>query len=263
MYFAWEGKPMRKVMTILKYEYQMQMKRIATWGVLLAATIITLLDSFPSASNLARLEFLPQPAYFIYRIMSLDSLMLTFGLMFLLSNRFTMDYKAGVKSLFMAAPLNKVQYISGKISASFLYTFTIVTGFLAFNFAIYALFSPVRASIADYLYPFTKTVFVCVIPVSFFISFCSLALSAILDIRLFYFVSSIVFILNASTVGSAEKMPFYMITSGDLIKLIWQHPKYPFNDVSSIAANFCFLFGCGLLTFVVLIGKQKFWRTEE
>lgn len=44
---------MNKVLSILQYEYKMQMQRVATWGVLLAATFITMLDSFPSIGNLA------------------------------------------------------------------------------------------------------------------------------------------------------------------------------------------------------------------
>ena len=58
---------------------------------LLVATAIALFDNFPSERNLARLEFLEQPVYFIYRTMSLDALIVVFGLMFLMSNRFSLD----------------------------------------------------------------------------------------------------------------------------------------------------------------------------
>lgn len=251
---------MRKVFSVLRYEYKMQMKRPATWGVMIVATIITLLDNFPSASNLARLEFLLQPDYFIHRTMSLYGLILAFGLIFLLSNRFGVDIKTGVKSLFMAAPLKKRQYIGGKLLAGFFYTLTIMTIFLALNTVIYAIFSPVRSSIEEYLMPFGKLMIVSAIPVSFFISFCAVAFPAIIDIRLFYFAISTLFIFNAATVGSAGKMPFYLITSGDLMKLIWQHPKYPFSDIGSIAVNLIFLIAGGLLSWFLISCKRKFWR---
>ena len=84
---------MRKMFSVLHYEYKMQFKRLVTWGVLLVATALSLLDNFPSAGNLARLEFLNEPAYFVYRIVSLDSLVLLFGLMFLLAGRIPIDTK--------------------------------------------------------------------------------------------------------------------------------------------------------------------------
>jgi LPXTG-motif cell wall-anchored protein len=57
-------------------------------------------------------------------------------------------------------------------------------------------------------------------------------------------------------------MPFYLITSGDLAKLIWQHPKWPFSNTGSIQANLVFLVGCGLLAGLLLFLKRKFWRNE-
>lgn len=82
---------MRKMIAIICYEYKMQFKRLATWGVLLAATVFALLDNYPSASNLTRLEFLNEPAYFVYRTMSLNGFVLMFGLMFLLAERFPLN----------------------------------------------------------------------------------------------------------------------------------------------------------------------------
>lgn len=253
---------MRKMCSVIQYEYKMQMRHIATWVIFIAATIIALLDSFPSALNLERLEFLPQPSYFVYRIMSIYALLLAFGLIFLLSNRFRIDEKTGVKTLFMVAPIKKAQYIAGKLLAGFIYTFSVMALFLILNTAIYAIFSPTTSIFADYLVPIGKTLLVSVLPVSFFISFCSVALPVIIDFRLYYFGISALFILNAITVGSAEKMPFYLITSGDLIKLIWQHPKYPFNDMQSILTNLLFLIVCGLAAWILLACKKKFWRSE-
>lgn len=251
---------MRKLLSILRHEYKMQMRRPATWGVFLAVSTITMLDAFPSASNLARLEFLLQPTYFIHRTLSLDGIILMFGLMFLLSGRFPADSKTGVKSLLMAASVRKTQYLWGKLLAGFLYTFTVFNLFLMFNTVIYAIFSPVTGSVADYLFPFGKAVVICIIPVSFFIGFCAVAFPAFMDIRLFYVVISAMFMYNAAVERSAERMPFYLILSGDMMKLLWQHPRFPFTDTASIAANLVFLVGCAALSFLLLLFRRGFWR---
>ena len=114
---------MRKMIAIIHYEYKMQFQRLATWGVLLVATVFALLDNYPSASNLTRLEFLNEPAYFVYRTMSLNGFVLMFGLMFLLAERFPLDHKTGMKLLLMSHALQKRQYMLGKMLGGFLYTF--------------------------------------------------------------------------------------------------------------------------------------------
>lgn len=114
---------MRKMFSVLHYEYKMQFMRLVTWGVLLVATALSLLDNFPSAGNLARLEFLNEPAYFVYRIVSLDSLVLLFGLMFLLAGRIPIDTKTGMKSLLISSALRKWQYVLGKLLGGFLWQY--------------------------------------------------------------------------------------------------------------------------------------------
>ena len=103
---------MRRMLAVLRYEYKMQFRRLATWGIFLAATVLSLLDNFPSSANLARLEFLREPAYFVYRIMSLDSLVLLFGLMFLLAGRLPLDTKTGMKPLLIPIRLLATEHFS-------------------------------------------------------------------------------------------------------------------------------------------------------
>ena len=227
MFFVlhYEYKMQFKRLSVLHYEYKMQFKRLVTWGVLLVATALSLLDNFPSAGNLARLEFLDEPAYFVYRIVSLDSLVLLFGLMFLLAGRIPIDTKTGMKSLLMSSALRKWQYVLGKL-----------LGGLA--------------------------IFVSLVPTSLFVSFCSIALPGMIDIRLFYILAAILFGFNATYVGSAEAMPFYLITSGDLVRLIWVHPRWPFVDMGNVIANGFFLVGSSLVFGSLLFLKHKFWRSE-
>ena len=253
---------MRKIMSIIHYEYKMQFKRLATWGVLLVATAIALFDNFPSESNLARLEFLKQPAYFIYRTMSLDALIIVFGLMFLMSNRLSIDNKTGVKTLIMASTIRKGQYLLGKLLGGLLYTFSLICVFLVLNTAVYYCAAPFEINIKDCVVPFLKTLAVSALPVSVFISFCSIAVPAIIDIRLFYLLAAVLFVFNASFVGTAEAMPCYLITAGDLIRLIWVHPKWSQIDMGSVISNLIFLLGCGLISGVSLLVKRRFWRSE-
>lgn len=253
---------MRKMTAIIHYEYKMQFKRLATWGVLLAVTVFTLLDNYPSAANLARLEFLNEPAYFVYRTMSLNGFVLMFGLMFLLAERFPLDHKTGMKLLLMSHALQKRQYIWGKLLGGFLYTFSILCIFLVLNTAIYFVAFPFPISIFTCIVPLVKVIVVSALPVSLFVSLCSIALPGMIDIRLFYLLFVILFGVNAAYVGSANAAPFYMITSGDLIRLIWVNPKWSFNDTGSILANGAFLIGNGLIFGSLLFLKHRFWRSE-
>lgn len=253
---------MRKIISIVHYEYKMQFKRFATWGVLIVATAIALFDNFPSEGNLARLEFLKQPAYFIYRTMSLDALIMVYGLMFLMSNRLSIDNKTGVKVLMMASTIRKVQYLCGKLLGGLLYTFSLICIFLMLNTAVYYCAAPFEISIMDCVVPLLKTLAVSALPVSIFISFCSIAIPALIDIRLFYLLAAVLFVFNASFVGTAEAMPCYLITAGDLIRLIWVHPKWSQVDMGSVISNLIFLLVCGLISWVLLLVKRRFWRSE-
>ena len=253
---------MRRMLAVLRYEYKMQFRRLATWGIFLAATVLSLLDNFPSSANLARLEFLREPAYFVYRIMSLDSLVLLFGLMFLLAGRLPLDTKTGMKPLLMATPLQKWQYVLGKLLGGFLYVFSLLSIFLVLNTAIYAAAAPFEVSWAECIVPLLKALLVSAAPAGWFVSFVSIALPGMIDIRLFYILSAVLFGFNATYVGSAEAMPFYLITAGDLVRLIWVHPKWPFVDTGSVVANGGFLVGSGIVCGSLLFLKRKFWRAE-
>lgn len=259
---VWEGKHMHNTITIIRYEYKMQMTRIATWGLLTAAAVLSLLDNFPSAGNLHRLEFLADPVYFIYRVMSQDGLTVAFGLMILLSNRFSVDAKTGVKHLVMAGPTAKAEYIFGKTLGSFCCTVTVFALFLTADAIIYCLAAPFPVAAGILFETLVKTIFICVLPVSFFVCFLSAGLPALLDVRFFYAMAAVLFILNTAAVSSAEAMPFYCITSGDLARLIWHHPKWTFINTGSIQANLIFLAGSGLLSLLLLFAKKSFWRHE-
>src|SRR5699024_12430549 len=83
---------------------------------------------------LARVQSLPtRRSSDLYRIVSLDSLVLLFGLMFLLAGRIPIDTKTGMKSLLMSSALRKWQYVLGKLLGGFLYVFSMQCIFLVLN----------------------------------------------------------------------------------------------------------------------------------
>lgn len=250
---------MRKILCILRHETKMQMARPAGWGVFLIALALSLLDDLPTGGNLHRLEFLTDPVYFVARTMSLHGLTLAFGLVILLSDRLALDGRTGVKALIMAGPTTRAQYLLGKLLGGFVYCVSMFALFLAANAAAYALAAPFPVPIGRLAATGIKTAILCVLPVSVFIGSASVSLPALMDVRLFYALAAVLFVVNSSVTGTAGPMPFYCITSGDLIKLIWQHPKWPYVSAGSVAANLVFLLGGGLLATPGPFLKKRFW----
>ena len=54
---------MSKLLSIAKFEYKMQIKRIAGWIVLLFVLVSSMMDCLPTAANMARIEFLGDVHY--------------------------------------------------------------------------------------------------------------------------------------------------------------------------------------------------------
>lgn len=251
---------MRKTWSIFHYELKMQIKRPAVWGVFLAATAMAQLDCFPSAQNLARLEFLNQPAYFVHRVITLDALLLLFGLAVLLANRFPADRKNGMKHLLLSYPLKRCQYILGKLLGSFCLAYFTTALFLLCNTAVYVLAAPFPIPPREWLVPLGKVLVLCAFPASWFTGLAAVALPGVVDIRLFYAAAALFFGWNAVTVGSAETMPFCLLTAGDLARLLWVHPKWPGLAWGSVLANAAFLLGGGAVCASLPFWKPSFWR---
>lgn len=262
MYIAWEGERMRKVLSIARYDYKMQIRQAAAWAVLLAVLLLSMADNFPSAANLRRLEFLFRPEYFLQRVIGFGGLIMAFALMFLVAGRFHADEKTGVKQLMMAAAVRKWHYIAGKGFAAFGFVFTMLDIFLLACVMIYSIALPGGVPVLETAACFCKAVVISVLPVSIFAGFCAVALPALTDIRLFYLLAVLFFAGNAVTVDSAEAAPFYLLTSGGLTRLIWVHPKWPYTDYASLWANLFFLLAGGLCPWFLLLLKKGFWREK-
>lgn len=253
---------MNKMLAVTKYEYKMQIKRTASWIVLLFIAAAAMMDCLPIASNLARLEFLSDIRYYVRRVFSFDGLLLLFGILFLTAGCLVDDRKSGRRDLFMAAPIGKVSYIVGKLLGNFAFALTLMYALLAVSLFGFAVTSPTELTIADYLSATFSVSVYTIFPATFFIVASSVMLPEIIDIRLVYLVHSVLFLVNAVSSDTAEVKPFYIFTQGDLAKMIWQHPKFPETYPGSACLNLSFMLGVGILAIILVAVQKRFWRAE-
>ena len=257
MFPAWEGKLVNESALIAKYEWKMQIRRIGGWLVFAFSLVIALLDDFPSAANMKRLAELPRQGYVVYRLIGQPGIILLFGLMFLLSDRIRGDWKSGTLDLFTTAPIRKAQYLTGKFLGNFGYLLGMTGLYLAVNGAIQAVFAPGRFTALPYLVGLIAVL----LPACFFLAMCSLAIPVLLDIRLFYAAFSVYFMANLIIVPEkgVSGLPFWFLLTGGLSRFVY---RFDLNtlDFGNIAANLIFLLGAGLLAFVLLLAKRRYWR---
>ena len=253
---------MDKLLCVAKYEYKMQIKRIAGWTVLLFVAASAMTDCLPVASNLARVEFLEDIRYYVRRVFSFDGLILLFGILFLTAGRLVDDRKSGRRDLFMAAPIGKGSYLLGKLIGNLLFAVTLMYALLGISLCGFVIFAPAGTPLAGYLGAIFG-VSVCIIfPAAFFVVSGGVMLPEIADIRLVYIFYSVLFFINAFSSDAAEARPFYIFTQGDLAKMIWQHPKFPEVYPRSACLNLLFMLGFGILAIILTARKKRFWRAE-
>ena len=253
---------MNKMFAVSKYEYKMQIKRIAGWLVLLFVLVSAMMDSLPTADNMKRIEFLYDIHYYVRRIFSFDGLILLFALMFLMAGRLVGDRKTGRRDLFMAAPIGKESYIGGKLLGNFLYALSLMYLLLVAAMIGFAVFSHSETPFIDYISAFLEVSIYIILPATFFVTASSVMLPEIMDIRLFYLLFSILFLVNTFSSDTGTAAPFYIFTQGDLAKMIWQHPRYPMIHLRSVVLNLLFMLGTGGLALVLVSHKRRFWRAD-
>lgn len=253
---------MSKMLSIVKYEYKMQIKRIAGWIVLLFVLVSSMMDCLPVSSNLARIEFLGDIHYYVRRVFSFDGLLLLFGILFLTAGRMVDDRKTHRRDLFMAVPIRKSSYIGGKFIGNFLFALTLMYALLIISMVGFVIFSPSGTTLGEYISAIFSVSLCIILPATFFVVASSVMLPELLDVRLVYLVYSILFLINAFTTDQAEPIPFYIFTQGDLAKLIWQHPNYLQIHLGSACLNLAFMMGGGILAIILVAIKRHFWRAE-
>lgn len=251
---------MSKLPAITRYEYKMQVKRIAAWMLLLSVAAVSMMDCLPVASNRARLEFLGDIRYYVWRVFSFDGLVLLFGILFLTAGRLVDDRKSGRRELFMAAPIGKAGYIAGKLLGNLLFALTLMYALLAISLLGFAVTTPTGPALADYMNAIFSVSIYTILPATFFVVASSVMLPELVDVRLVYLLCSILFLVNAFSTHTPEAKPFYFLTQGDLAQAIWQHPKYPEIHTGSACLNLMFLLGVGALAIILVAAKRRFWR---
>lgn len=253
---------MSKMWSIAKYEYKMQIKRIACWVILFFVLVSSMMDCLPIASNLVRLEFLGDIQYYVRRVFSFDGLILLFGILFLTAGRMIEDRKNGRRDLFMAAPIEKSSYIGGKFLGNYLFAITLMYVLLLISLCGFAWLSPIEYTFSEYIKAILSVSLCIILPATFFVVASSVMLPELMDIRLVYLLYSIWFLINAFTTDQAGPIPFYIVTQGDLAKLIWQHPKYPEIHVGSACFNLMFMLLCGGMVIAIVAARRRFWRAD-
>lgn len=259
MFTVWEGKLMSKSVLIARYEFKMQIRQIAGWLIFAFSLVLALLDDFPSAANVKRLAELPKQGYVVYRLIGQPGIILLFGLMFLLSNRIRGDWKKGTLDLFTTKPVGKAQYLAGKILGNFGYLLCMTGIYLAVNGVIQSAFTPGQFTAIPYLIGWIAVV----LPACFFLASCSLALPVLFDIRLFYAALSVYFMANLIIVPpkGVSDLPFWFLLTGGLSRLVYRFNLNTLN-FGNIMANLIFLLGTGIVAFLLLSAKRRYWRAE-
>lgn len=260
MCIAWEEKCMSKLLTVAKFEYKMQIKRTAGWLVLFFVLVLSMAECLPTSANIARLEFIEDIHYYVRRVFSLDGLLLLFGILFLTASRLVDDRKSHRRDLFMAAPIGKASYLGGKLLGNLLFALTLMYLLLVLSLCGFMIFSRSDTPFYSYISAIVDVSLYLILPSAFFIVASSLMLSEVVDTRLLYLLYSVLFLVNVFFTNTAEAMPFYIFTQGDLAKLIWQHPKFPEINMQSVCFNLLFMLGSGVAATVLVAVKRRFWR---
>ena len=246
---------MRDIITVFYYEFKMQIKNIGFWIVLLFCLVLVLLDSFPSQANILRLDHqLSSSGYIVTRMIRI-CLLILFGYMFLVSSRIRRDKKTGASDLLMATKLKKKNYIFGKIFANYCLVLLMMAIYFAINIFIHLLFNPDPINIIPFIIGFC----IQIIPISFFVVACSVAIPVLIEIRLFYIIFSALFIFNVMSTPDTRKLPFYLLI-GEPIKLVNSNIGFGIRSTALIFYNLLFLIGIGAISIALLMLKKNFWR---
>lgn len=253
---------MSKLISVAKFEYKMQIKRIAGWIVLLFVLVSSMIDCLPTASNMARIEFLKDTHYYVRRVFSFDGLILLFGILFLTAGRLIDDRKSHRRDLFMAAPIGKASYIGGKLMGNLLFALTLMYSLLIISLCGFAVFSKSSTPLSGYMSAAIDVSLCVILPATFFVVASSVMLPEIMDIRLVYLLHSVLFLVNAFSTDTAGARPFYIFTQGDMAKLIWQHPKNTEIYVGNACLNLLFMLGIGVFAIALVAMKRRFWRAD-
>lgn len=248
---------MYNILSISKYELKMQLKNVGLWEIWSFAVAAALWDNFPSEANMNRLDFLTDQGYVVSRLLSHEGVLLLFGLMFMLSDRIRGDKKKGTMELFMASPLSKFQYIWGKFLGNYAALLLVMASYLTVHAVVQCFYNPGPFTILPYAVGFLA---MCV-PACFIVSACSVALPVVVDIRLFYVVFSVYFLMNSDFIYTENSIlrSLYLFQS-DMLKLVYTYESFETIMAQKLLWNLAFLLCVGLGSMLLLQGSKRYWR---
>ncbi len=246
---------MFRFLTIAKYEWKMQIKNSGFWVILLVTLVIGGLDSFPTAQNMIRLDNqLQNSGYVVSRLLT-DVILMMFGFVFMTANRIGRDNKLGVSELHMASPLTKGQYVTGKLIANLSVVLVIVVIYFVVNALVHLFLNPAPLDLNPYFIGFISVA----LPMAVFTIGCAVSLPVLTDIRFVYILMAGYFFLNVTIVPDSRWLPFYMLT-GEPLKLFNPYLGFGYQSIALMVCNWGFLFGTGLLSFLLLLCGKRYWR---
>jgi len=256
MFIAWGERCMGSFITVAKCEWKMQIRNIGFWLLLALALTVSILDCFPSASNMARLDNqLTDHGYVVTRVIKDSLVLMLFGFVFLVSNRIRRDKSLGVAELYMASPISKAQYVFGKIAANLLIALLLSAVLIFGNGAVQLVFGTSSFDIMPYIIGFIAVA----VPACIFTVCFSTAMPVITDIRLVYVAMVAYFLLNMIIVPDGTKLPFYLLAS-EPMKLFNPLLGLGIRTGALMVLNWLFLIGSGAASVVLLLCTRRYWR---
>lgn len=248
---------MHNILSILKYELKMQLKNAWLWMVVAFATGVTLCDTFPSAANMSRLAYLADQGYVVLRLLAHGGVLLLFGAMFILSGRIRGDIRRGTIELLSACPLRKHEYIWGKFLGSYAATLLALALYLVVNALVHWAWNPGPFSPVPYGVGF----FAMSVPACFFVSASTVAFPVVVDIRLFYTVFSVYFLINSGFIYTENSiLQSLFLFQKEMLKLVYTFDGFDSIAVSRLLGNLAFLLCAGAGSLLLLQGNKRFWR---
>lgn len=249
---------MSKTIGIMHEELKCQMSKLGTWVLLAVGVGIALMDNFPSKKNFNRLPYLSEQSYVVNRLVSQTSLIIMLALIFFIATRIYNDKINSYNELIIVTTLKKSEYILGKFIGNYIYVLIVMALFLGLNFGVQYFYNPYPCSII----PYFQVYIINVLPMSFFIVGLSLSLPLLIDIRVYYIITIFYFLINIMIVPDNGVNYFYMLSGGEMLKLLYQFGNGSVF-LGHITSYFFFMIGSGLAAVLILFTFNNYWRHKN
>ncbi len=157
----------------------------------------------------------------------------------------------------MASPLRKAQYIWGKLLGNYAALLLVMAAYLGIHAVAQYFYTPGHFT----LLPYVVGLFAMCVPACFFVSACSVALPVVMDIRLFYVMFSVYFLMNSDFIYTENSIlrSLYLFQS-NMLKLVYTYKSFEIIMIQKLLWNLAFLLCVGLASMLLLQGNRRYWR---